>query len=77
MDAPIPCAASITPRSTSLSAVSTNRAKNGAAPITSGGIVPRTPIEVPTISLVIGIKATIKIINGTERRIFTSNDKTE
>jgi hypothetical protein len=33
--------ASITPLSTSRSAVSTRRAKNGAAPTTSGGIAPR------------------------------------
>ncbi|MNL77620.1 hypothetical protein D3C87_2038460 [compost metagenome] len=62
------------PRSTSRRAVSTSRAKNGVAPTTSGGIAPATPSEVPVISTVNGIITINRIMNGSERRMFTTND---
>ncbi|MNI51277.1 hypothetical protein D3C73_1059940 [compost metagenome] len=68
--------ASTTPRSTSRSAVSTSRAKNGVQPTTNGGMVPGTPSEVPTSSVVRGINTINKMMKGNERSTFTSTDST-
>ena len=72
--APIAWVASMMPRSTSRSAVSTKRAKNGAAPTTSGGMAPATPSEVPVISTVKGIITISRMMNGSERNTLTTND---
>ncbi len=69
--APIACAASIRPRSTSRSAVSTRRAMNGAAAIVSGTTAAAVPIDEPTTSRVNGITATSKMMNGVERTALT------
>ena len=74
--APKLCAASIRLPSTSARDCSTIRATNGAAVRTRGTIAPETPKDVPTISLVSGIIATSRIINGIERTIFTIQPKT-
>ena len=60
-------AASTTPASTSLREVSTMRAMKGAAEMTRGGMAPRTPIFVPTSSLVKGMTHTIKMMKGRDR----------
>src|SRR5450830_1443013 len=70
--APIPCAASTRPWSTSRSAVSTRRAMNGAEAIVSGTIAAAVPIDVPTKKRVNGITATSKMMNGVERTALTS-----
>src|ERR1700686_4528816 len=69
--APIACAASIKPRSTSRNAVSTSRAMNGAAAIVSGTTAAIVPIDDPTTSRVNGITATSRMIKGVERTAFT------
>ncbi|MNE42601.1 hypothetical protein D3C80_1367340 [compost metagenome] len=74
--APIAWVASMMPRSTSRSAVSTRRAKNGVAPTTSGGMAPATPSEVPVTSTVKGIITISRMTKGTERKMFTSSDST-
>ncbi|MNF88076.1 hypothetical protein D3C84_705620 [compost metagenome] len=74
--APMAWVASTTPRSTSRKAVSTSRAKNGVQPTTSGGMVPGTPSEVPTSSVVSGINTISKMMNGSERSMFTITDNT-
>ncbi|MNO05255.1 hypothetical protein D3C81_2265720 [compost metagenome] len=68
--------ASTTPRSTSRNAGSTNRAKNGVQPTTSGGMVPGTPSEVPTNRVVRGISTISRMMNGSERSMFTITDST-
>eukprot|EP00975_Prorocentrum_lima_P043800 9186549-Prorocentrum_lima.AAC.1 len=50
------------------------RAINGAAPTVNGTIAACRPIEVPTITRVNGIIQTSRIMNGMERKIFTSAD---
>src|ERR1700712_5273344 len=70
--APMLCAASIKPRSTSRSAVSTSRATNGAAAIVSGTTAAMVPMDDPTTSRVNGITATSRMINGVERTAFTT-----
>lgn len=72
--APIAWVASMMPLSTSRSAVSTRRAKNGVAPTTSGGMAPATPSEVPVISTVSGIITISRMMNGNERRMFTTSE---
>ncbi|MNF10302.1 hypothetical protein D3C80_2111980 [compost metagenome] len=74
--APMAWVASTTPRSTSRSAVSTNRAKNGVHPTTNGGMVPGTPSEVPTSKVVRGISTISKMMNGSDRSMFTITDST-
>ncbi|VGP61951.1 hypothetical protein SB00610_02978 [Klebsiella quasipneumoniae subsp. similipneumoniae] len=71
---PIDQLASTRPCSTSRSAVSTSRAKNGAQPATSGGMVPSTPSEVPVSNVVNGIITMSKMMNGRERSTLTHND---
>src|SRR5690606_12450514 len=66
----------MTPLSTSRKDVSTSLAKNGAAAITRGGIVPSTPVDTPIIMRVKGMRARINIIKGTERMMFTTSDNT-
>ena len=70
-DAPMDCAASITPWSISRSDCSTIRATNGAAETTSATIAAFVPIVVPTIMRVNGWIVIIRIRNGTERRMLT------
>ncbi|MNL28420.1 hypothetical protein D3C87_1500620 [compost metagenome] len=72
--APMAWVASMMPRSTSRRAVSTRRAKNGVAPTTSGGIAPATPRDVPVINTVNGIITINRMMNGSERRMFTTSD---
>ena len=60
-------AASTTPASTSDREVSTMRAMKGAAETTRGTMAPRTPILVPTISLVKSMMATIRMMKGRDR----------
>ncbi|MCY1433754.1 hypothetical protein D9M71_497900 [compost metagenome] len=72
--APIAWVASMMPLSTSRRAVSTSRAKNGVAPTTSGGMAPATPSEVPVSSTVSGIITISRMMNGSERSTFTTND---
>ncbi len=69
---PIDWAASISPWSTSRSAASTSRAKNGMAAITRGTTAPVGPMETPTIRRVKGISATIRIRKGKDRPMFTT-----
>src|SRR5579859_7067914 len=70
--APMASAASISPRSTSRSAASTRRAKNGIAATASGTIAAPVPIEVPTARRVKGMIATIRMMNGVERVALTN-----
>ena len=65
--------ASMVLRSTSRSAVSTSRAKNGAAPPTNGGIAPATPSEVPASNTVSGIITISRMMKGTERNRLTAS----
>ena len=74
--APKLCAASTRLPSTSASDCSTTRATNGAAVTTSGTMAPGTPSEVPTISRVSGMMATRRMMNGTERTMFTIQPST-
>lgn len=69
---PIDCTASTSPPSTSRTAVSTSRAKNGIAPMASGTIAASRPIVVPVIVRVKFISATIRMMNGIERAMFTT-----
>ena len=71
------CAASIMFGLTSRMLLSTSRATNGNAAITSGTIDASVPIDVPTISLVSGITITIRMMNGTERSRFISMPRSE
>ena len=71
-EAPIACAASITPLLISRIDVSTKRARNGIAAIVSGTQAAVVPMEEPAIIRVSGIIATIKMINGMERSAFTT-----
>ncbi len=48
------------------------RATNGTAATVRGTMAAVVPMEVPTIARVKGIIATIKIMNGSERPIFTT-----
>src|SRR5699024_11467318 len=73
--APTAIAASIMPLSISRNEVSTIRAKNGIAATDSDTLAAVGPIAVPVIKLASGINATIKIINGMERIIFTINQR--
>lgn len=71
MDPPIDCTASTRPWSTSRMAVSTSRAKKGMAPIASGTIMAVGPMKVPTTNVVNGISAISRMMNGSERPMFT------
>ena len=63
-------AASAFPGSTFSSAVSTWREKKGTVPKIKGMMAPFTPIAVPTIFLVKGIRKTRRITKGIERKRF-------
>ena len=67
---PAALAASIFPGAILDSADSTCLVKNGTHPNTSGIIAPLTPMAVPIINLVKGIKNINKIINGIDLNIF-------
>ncbi len=69
---PIDCTASTSPPSTSRTAVSTSRAKNGMAPMASGTMAASRPIVVPVMERVKPISATIRMMNGIERATFTT-----
>ena len=69
--APAARAASTSPPGTSRSDVSTIRAKKGMVAIASGTIAAVVPIVVPTSARVIGITATSRMMNGTERPMLT------
>ena len=71
--APIDCAASMRPLSTSRRLVSTRRAINGAAAIVNGTIAAAVPMDVPAIRRVKGMIATSKMMKGVERTAFTSH----
>ncbi len=73
---PMAWAASTRPWSTSRSAASTSRAKNGMAAIASGTTAPVGPMETPTTSRVKGISTTIRIRNGKDRPMFTIAPRT-
>ena len=68
---PIDCTASTSPRSTSRTDVSTSRAKNGMAPTASGTMAASRPMVVPTIERVKPISATIRMMKGIDRVMFT------
>ncbi len=68
---PMDCTASTSPWSTSRTAVSTRRAKKGMAPTASGTMAASTPMVVPVIERVKPISATIRMMNGRERAMFT------
>ena len=72
MLAPIDCAASMTPGSTSSKEDSIIRATYGAAAMTSGTIVAVEPYALPAIARVTGITRIIRIKNGMERKILTT-----
>ena len=74
--APKLCAASTRLPSTSASDCSTTRATNGAAVMTNGTIAPGTPSEVPTMRRVSGIRATSRMMNGTDLTILTIHPST-
>ena len=69
--APMLCAASITPASTSRILVSTRRETNGKEAMTSGTIEATVPMDVPTMARDSGITIIIKIRKGTLRSRFT------
>ena len=71
VDAPMDCAASMTPASTSLAADSTMRATYGAAAMTSVTITARLPRLVPTTNFATGSMATMRMMNGMLRRALT------
>lgn len=71
MDPPIDWTASTSPWSTSRTAVSTSRAKKGMAPTASGTIIAVGPMKVPTTKVVKGIRAISRMMNGSERPMFT------
>ena len=75
-DAPMLCAASMTPGLTSRIQLSASLAINGKAAMTSGTMDATVPTGVPTISLVNGITMIIRIRNGTERsRLISTSSR--
>ena len=52
------------------------RATNGAVETTSGGITPSTPDVVPTSASVTGMMEMSKMMNGSERPMFTTQPST-
>src|SRR5690606_27471705 len=74
--APMLCAASMTPMSTSWRAVSTSRATYGTAATDSGTMAAVVPMDVPTTHRVNGMMATIKMMNGMERPMLTMTPAT-
>ncbi|CAM5729830.1 hypothetical protein STENM223S_03390 [Streptomyces tendae] len=66
---PIACTASTSPWSTSRTAVSTSRAKKGMPPMASGTIAASLPMVVPVTQRVKFIRATMRMMNGSERPI--------
>ena len=76
VDAPMDCAASTTPESTSSSEDSTSRATKGAAAMTSGTTVALLPMVVPTRRRVTGMTAIMRMRKGKERVRFTTTSST-
>ena len=75
--APNDLAASITPLSTSLNALSINLAIKGAAPIVRGIIAALVPILFPIKNFVRGNKTIINIIKGNDLSVFITTSKIE
>ncbi len=69
---PMDCTASTSPPSTSRTDISTRRAKKGTAPTASGTMAASRPMVVPVIQRVKVISATIRMMNGIERAMFTT-----
>ena len=69
-------AASTRPRSTSASLDSTMRATNGAAETMSGNTAAGTPSVVPTMARVTGMRKSSRMMNGSERAMFTNQPST-
>src|SRR3954469_21188737 len=69
--APIACAASMRPWSTSRSEVSTSRAMKGAAASVSGTTAAAVPIDEPVMMRVNGMIATSRMMKGVERTALT------
>ena len=69
--APMDCAASIKPPSTSRKAVSTSRATKGAEAMVRGTTAAQVPMDEPVIKRVSGMMATSKMMKGVERSAFT------
>ena len=70
--APMACAASTRPWSTSRSAASTRRATNGAAAMVSGTTAAAVPMDEPVMSRVNGMMATSRMMKGVDRTALTS-----
>src|SRR5512138_867687 len=75
-EAPMACAASTSPGSTSRSAASASLATNGMAATVSGTTAAAVPIEVPTTRRVKGMIATSRMMKGVERPAFTTAPST-
>lgn len=69
---PMAWTASTSPPSTSRTAVSTRRAKKGMPPMASGTIAASLPMVVPVTQRVKLISATMRMMNGSERPMFTT-----
>src|SRR5574337_463154 len=69
--APMDCAASTRPPSTSRRAVSTRRAMKGAAASVSGTTAAQVPMDVPVTRRVNGMMATSRMMKGVERTALT------
>ena len=69
---PMAVAASTLPGSTPASATSTCLVKKGTAPNTSGTIAPLTPMAVPTMKRVSGIRKISRITKGIERKMLVT-----
>src|SRR5256885_2041736 len=70
-EAPMACAASITPRGTSRRHWSTRRARYGMAATDSGTAAASGPMEVPASQRVKGTSATSKMMKGKDRTVLT------
>ena len=70
--APMESAASTMPSGTSFNEVSTCRPINGIEARTSGTMAAVVPMDVPTMTRVNGMIATIKMMNGMERIALTT-----
>ena len=70
-------AASMTPLSISESELSTSRATKGAAAMMRGTQAAAGPIALPTIRRVRGMRATMRMTKGSERRMLTIQPNAE
>ena len=68
VEAPIDCAASTTPASTSLTELSTMRATKGKAAIKSGGTMAEAPMVVPISRRVKGMSSMRRMRKGAARK---------